>query len=147
MHQHLPAPPQSSSQLSASKARTKETDSNNTANISTYPSSSRSAVEPNTQTTTPASLILFWHDPGKIGVILWSNESSLVVLNSEGYVRGAVEDEVHVQGYGKEDARMLVGYLRRLYSKGSTQVHEISRLVNSCGLVILVRLTCRIAKA
>ncbi|KAL8644973.1 MAG: hypothetical protein Q9210_006976 [Variospora velana] len=64
-------------------------------------------------------------DPKQVGVLMWSRESSLVIMQSRDL--GHDGDILHIQTDSKDDAANLARYMQQWYRVGGTQVVEVPR--------------------
>ncbi|KAI4284624.1 MAG: hypothetical protein L6R35_004855 [Caloplaca aegaea] len=64
-------------------------------------------------------------DPKQVGAVMWSRESSLVIMQSRDL--GHDGDILHIQSDSKDDAANLARYMQQWYGVGDTQVVEVPR--------------------
>lgn len=67
-------------------------------------------------------------DPKQVGAVMWSRESSLVIMQSRDL--GHDGDILHIQSDSKDDAANLARYMQQWYGVGDTQVVEVPREVH-----------------
>ncbi|KAI4222631.1 MAG: hypothetical protein L6R40_008564, partial [Gallowayella cf. fulva] len=65
-------------------------------------------------------------DPQKIGVVMWSSESTLVLVQSFDYIQRTAGDTLHIHTQGKDDTRNLATYIAVFFASASTKVFEVN---------------------
>ncbi|KAI4166471.1 MAG: hypothetical protein LQ343_008023 [Gyalolechia ehrenbergii] len=63
--------------------------------------------------------------PSRIGIVMWSPRSHLIIIQSAGYVPYVAGDMLHMEVYSMQEAGRFVNYLRQWYANGNARVAEV----------------------